>query len=60
MLLVGTLADQVGIPMVIMGVALLLMVIAGATAYQTASYRDVEGGLVGAEGAIEYHVRVED
>ena len=60
MLLVGTLADQVGIPMMIMGVALLLMVIAGATAYQTASYRDVEGGLVGAEGAIEYHVRVED
>ncbi|MDH4207365.1 MAG: MFS transporter [Anaerolineae bacterium] len=60
MLFVGTLADQVGIPWVIMGVALLLMVIASATAFQAIRYRDVEGGLLGAEGAIEYHVRVED
>lgn len=60
MLFVGTLADQVGIPWVVMGVALLLMVIAGATAFQAFHYRETEGGLMGAEGAIEYHVRVED
>jgi MFS family permease len=60
MLFVGTLADQVGIPWVVMGVALLLMVIAATTAFQAFRYRDVEGGLLGAEGAIEYHVRVED
>jgi MFS family permease len=60
MLFVGTIADQVGIPRVIMGVALLLMVIAGTTAYQAFRYRDVEGGLLGAEGAIEYRVGVED
>jgi MFS family permease len=60
MLMVGTVADQIGIPDVIMGVAFVLMIIAGVTTYQTFRYRHVEGGLLGSEGAIEYYTHTED
>jgi len=60
MLMAGTIADQVGIPIVILGVAGVLMAIAGATGFQAFRYRDVEGGLLGAGDAIEYYARAED
>ncbi|HEM60719.1 MAG TPA: MFS transporter [Chloroflexi bacterium] len=60
MLTAGTVADQVGIPIVILGVASVLMAIAGATCFQAFRYRDVEGGLLGAGAAIEYYARPED
>jgi MFS family permease len=60
MLMVGTIADQVGIPSVILGVAFVLMAIAAVTSFQAFKYRDVEGGLLGAGGAIEYYAHAED
>ena len=60
MLAVGTVADQIGIPQVIMGVALCLMVIAGVTTYHAFKYRGVEGGLFEAGAAIEYYSNAEN
>jgi hypothetical protein len=60
MLTVGTVADQIGIPQVIMGVVLCLMVIAGVTTYHAFRYRGVEGGLFEAGTAIEYYSNAED
>jgi MFS family permease len=55
MLLAGTLADQIGIPQVIVGVALFLMVIAATTTYQAFKFRGVAGGIFDAGAAIEYY-----
>jgi MFS family permease len=60
MLLVGTMADQIGIPQVIMGVVLCLMVVAGVTTHQAFRFRGVEGGLFEAGTAIEYYSHAED
>ena len=60
MLTVGTVADQIGIPQVIMGVVLCLMVIAGVTTYHAFQYRGVDGGLFEAGTAIEYYSNAED
>jgi hypothetical protein len=60
MLTVGTVADQIGIPQVIMGVVLCLMVIAGVTTYHGFKYRGVEGGLFETGAAIEYYSHAED
>lgn len=60
MLLIGTLADQVGIPYVIMVVVLLLTVIAAATTYQAFRTRGAAGGILDDGTAIEYYVRDRD
>ena len=60
MLLVGTMADQIGIPQVIMGVVLCLTAIAGVTTHQAFRFRGIEGGLFEAGTAIEYYSHAED
>ncbi len=55
MLLVGTMADQIGIPQVVIGIVLFLMVIAGTTTYQTLKFRTAAGGIFEAGTAIEYY-----
>ncbi len=55
MLMVGTMADQIGIPQVIMGVALFLTAIAATTTYQAFKFREVAGGIFEAGTAIEYY-----
>lgn len=55
MLLVGTLADQLGIAQVVMGVVVILMVIAATTTYQAFRLCTVEGGIFEAGAAIEYY-----
>lgn len=55
MLMVGTTADKIGIPQVIMGVVLLLVVIAATTTYQAFKFRAVAGGIFDAGTAIEYY-----
>jgi len=55
MLVVGTLADQIGIARVVMGVVVILMVIAATTTYQAFRLRRVGGGLFDAGAAIEYY-----
>ena len=55
MLLVGTLADQLGIAQVVMGVVVILMVIAATTTYQAFRLRTVDGGIFDAGAAIEYY-----
>lgn len=55
MLVVGTLADQIGIARVVMGVVVILMVIAATTTYQAFRLRTVEGGIFDAGAAIEYY-----
>ncbi len=55
MLMVGTMADQIGIPQVIMGVALFLTAIAATTTYQAFRFREVAGGIFEAGTAIEYY-----
>ena len=60
MLMVGTVADQIGIPQVVMGVACFLMVIAATTTYQAFKFRAVAGGVFRPGPAIEYHSHSED
>ncbi len=60
MLMVGTVADQIGIAEVIMGVVLFLTVIAAITTYQAFRFRGVAGGIYETGTAIEYHSRPED
>jgi len=55
MLVVGTLADQLGIAQVVMGVVVILMVIAATTTYQAFRLRTVDGGIFDAGAAIEYY-----
>jgi len=55
MLMVGTVADQIGIAQVIMGVVLFLTVIAATTTYQAFKFREVAGGIFEAGTAIEYY-----
>lgn len=55
MLVVGTLADQLGIAQVVMGVVVILMVVAATTTYQAFRLRTVDGGLFDAGAAIEYY-----
>jgi MFS family permease len=56
MLMVGTMADQIGITQVIMGVAVFLMVVAATTTYQTFKFREAAGGIFEDYGtAIEYY-----
>lgn len=55
MLVVGTLADQLGIAQVVMGVAVILMVIAATTTYQAFRLRTMDGGIFDAGAAIEYY-----
>ncbi len=60
MLMVGTMADQIGISQVVMGVVLFLTVIAATTTYQAFRFREVAGGIYEAGTAIEYHSHPED
>jgi MFS family permease len=55
MLLVGTMADQVGIPKVIIGVAVFLAIVAAITTYQAFKFRTVSGGIFETGTAIQYH-----
>lgn len=55
MLLIGSLADQVGIPYVIMGAVFFLILVAATTTYQAFKFRTVAGGIFEAGTAIEYH-----
>ena len=55
MLVVGTLADQLGIAQVVMGVVVILMVVAATTTYQAFRLRTVDGGIFDAGAAIEYY-----
>ncbi len=60
MLVVGTLADQLGIAQVVMGVVVILMVVAATTTYQAFRLRTVDGGLFDAGAAIEYYAHSGD
>jgi MFS family permease len=60
MLLVGTVADQIGIPEVVMGVAAVLTVIAAVTTYQGFRHREVEGAIFDTGTAIEYYSHASD
>jgi hypothetical protein len=60
MLMVGTVADQIGIAQVIMGVVLFLTVIAATTTYQAFKFREVAGGIFEAGTAIEYYSHAGD
>jgi MFS family permease len=55
MLGVGTVADQVGIAQVIMGVVFCLVVVAAVTSYYAFRYRGSGGGLYADDTAVEYH-----
>ncbi len=60
MLLVGTVADQIGIPQVVMGVVAVLTVIAAVTTYQGFRHRGLEGGIFDTGTAIEYYSHASD
>jgi MFS family permease len=60
MLLVGTMADRIGIPEVILGVVLCLALIAAVTTHQAFKYRGVDGGLFDDGTAIEFYSRSEE
>jgi MFS family permease len=55
MLAVGTVADQIGIAQVIMGVVFCLVVVAAVTSYYAFRYRGLGGGLLADDTAVEYH-----
>ncbi len=60
MLLVGTVADQVGIAQVVMGVVAFLLIIAATTTYQAFRFREVGGGIFDTGTAIEYYSHASD
>ncbi len=60
MLLVGTVADQVGIARVVMGVVAFLLIIAATTTYQAFRVREVGGGIFDTGTAIEYYSHASD
>lgn len=55
MLLVGTAADRVGIPQVILGVVFFLTIVAAVTTYEAFRFRGTKGGLFEDGTAIEYY-----
>jgi MFS family permease len=55
MLLVGTAADRLGIPQVILGVVFFLTIVAAVTTYEAFRFRGIEGGLFEDGTAIEYY-----
>jgi MFS family permease len=60
MLMVGTMADRIGIPEVVMGVVFCLTIIAAVTTYQAFRFRGARGGLFDAGTAIEYYSHIDD
>jgi MFS family permease len=60
MLTVGTMADQIGIPEVVMGVAFCLTIIAAVTTYQAFRFRGRAAGILENGTAIEYYSHTED
>ena len=60
MLLVGTAADRLGIPQVILGVVFFLAIVAAVTTYEAFRFRGIEGGLFEDGRAIEYYSRRND
>jgi MFS family permease len=60
MLTVGTMADQIGIPEVVMGVAFCLTIIAAVTTYQAFRFRGQAGGILENGTAIEYYSHTEN
>jgi len=55
MLVVGTVADQIGIAQVIMGVVFCLVVVAAVTSYYAFRFRGLGGGLFADGTAVEYY-----
>jgi MFS family permease len=55
MLLVGTAADRVGIPQVVLGVVFFLTILAAVTTYEAFRFRGSKGGLYEDGTAIEYY-----
>jgi hypothetical protein len=55
MFLVGTAADRVGIPQVILGVVFFLTIVAAVTTYEAFRFRGTKGGLFEDGTAIEYY-----
>jgi len=60
MLMVGTVADRIGIPQVLMGVVFCLTIIAAVTTHQAFTFRGGRGGLLDASAAIEYYSHTDD
>ena len=60
MLFVGTAADRLGIPQVILGVVFFLTIVAAVTTYEALKFRGSEGGLFEDGTAIEYHSHTDD
>jgi MFS family permease len=60
MLMVGTVADRIGIPQVIMGVVFCLTIIAAVTTHQAFRFRGSRGGLFDAGAATEYYSHTDD
>ena len=60
MLLVGTAADRLGIPKVILGVVFFLTIVEAVTTYEAFRFRGIEGGLFEDGRAIEYYSRPND
>ncbi|HUW96384.1 MAG TPA: MFS transporter [Anaerolineae bacterium] len=60
MLMVGTVADRIGIPQVLMGVVFCLTIIAAVTTHQAFRFRGGRGGLLDASAAIEYYSHTDD
>jgi len=60
MLMVGTMADRIGIPQVVMGVVFCLTIIAAVTTHQAFGFRGGRGGLLDAGAAIEYYSHTDD
>ncbi len=60
MLMVGTVADRIGIPEVVMGVVFCLTIIAAVTTHQAFKFRGARGGLFGGDTAIEYYSHTDD
>jgi MFS family permease len=60
MLMVGTMADRIGIPQVVMGVVFCLTIIAAVTTHQAFGFRGGRGGLLDEGAAIEYYSHTDD
>jgi MFS family permease len=60
MLMVGTVADRIGIPQVVMGVVFCLTIVAAVTTHQALRFRGGRGGLLDAGAAIEYYSHTDD
>ncbi|HUS70319.1 MAG TPA: MFS transporter [Anaerolineae bacterium] len=60
MLFVGSAADRLGIPQVILGVVFFLTIVAAVTTYEAFRFRGIEGGLFEDGTAIEYYSHTDD